>query len=432
MFKKKQRKVKRYRNIYRGSLTSSPFFKLGVSAAVLAALIAAGWFLYEPVYQFVMSLGQEKEPTSSSEPAADPGPGLSEALPGFLEEEETDTSQSQSEPEAAAPVNGVDMPESILLDSAQRAAFIQSCSANGINAIFFDLKNDKGVLTYRSSLGQVAELGSQGTSAVDLAQVTNEMKAAGITPVGRIYAFKDPLAASVHLESAVHYQGTEWAWLDNSAAMGGKAWLNPVNEYAKSYISDLAAESVGKGVERVILDCVQFPSGYSLEMADYGQPLTEESKSTVLSDFIVQVDRRVREAGGEAAVYLSVPALLGASDGQYGADPFQLTSCGVVLGTMPASFGNAYSSGELVLEAPALDPSTTVRAALSVCQDKLRTDEVTVLLQSYTSGVLSSLKNKTYTREDVRAQIQAAQESGCESYFLFSPDGNYSIAFEKQ
>ena len=156
MFKKKQRKVKRYRNIYRGSLTSSPFFKLGVSAAVLAALIAAGWFLYEPVYQFVMSLGQEKEPTSSSEPAADPGPGLSEALPGFLEEEETDTSQSQSEPEAAAPVNGVYMPEFILLDSAQRAAFIQSCSANGINAIFFDLKNDKGVLTYRSSLGQVA------------------------------------------------------------------------------------------------------------------------------------------------------------------------------------------------------------------------------------------------------------------------------------
>ena len=59
------------------------------------------------------------------------------------------------------------------------------------------------------------------------------MEYGGITPVGRIYAFKDPLAASVHLESAVHYQETEWAWLDNSAAMGGKAWLNPVNEYAK-------------------------------------------------------------------------------------------------------------------------------------------------------------------------------------------------------
>ena len=227
----------------------------------------------------------------------------------------------------------------------------------------------------------------------------------------------------------MHYQGTEWAWLDNSAAMGGKAWLNPVNEYAQSYISDLAAEAVGKGVKQVILDCVQFPSGYSLEMADYGQELTEENKSAVLGDFIGSVDARVRKAGGEAAVYLSAPTLLNTSSGQYGADPFQLTRCGVVLGVMPASFGNAYSSGELVLEAPAMNPCATVQAALAACGDKLLSDEVTVLLQSYTSGTLSSLKNKTYTGEDVDSQIRAAQESGYESYLLYSPDGNYSIAF---
>lgn len=108
---------------------------------------------------------------------------------------------------------------------------------------------------------------------------------------------------------------------------------------------------------------------------------------------------------------------------------FQLTRCGVVLGVMPASFGNAYSSGELVLEAPALDPYATVQAALAACKDKLLSDEVTVLLQSYTSGTLSSLKNKTYTGEDVDSQIRAAQESGYESYLLYSPDGNYSIVF---
>lgn len=54
---------------------------------------------------------------------------------------------------------------------------------------------------------------------------------------------------------------------------------------------------------------------------------------------------------------------------------------------------------------------------------------MTVLLQSYTSGTLSSLKNKTYTGEDVDSQIRAAQESGYESYLLYSPDGNYSIVF---
>lgn len=429
---RKQRKVKRYHNIYRGSVTSSPFFKLGASAAALAVLIAAGWFLYEPVYQFVMGIGQEKEPVSTAEQPSEPeseSDGFLSGLFGGGEESETETSQSQPEAVEAVQLHGVYMPESILLDSTQRSQFIQTCASNGINAIFFDLKNDKGYLTYQSSLAQAAELGSQSASAVDLSQVTAEMEAAGITSIGRIYAFKDPLAASAKLEAAVHYQGTEWAWLDNSAAMGGKAWLNPVNEYAQSYISDLAAEAVGKGVKQVILDCVQFPSGYSLEMADYGQELTEENKSAVLEDFIESVDTRVREAGGETAVYLSAPTLLSSSSGQYGSDPFQLTRCGVVLGVMPASFGNAYSSGELVLEAPALDPYATVQAALAACKDKLLSDEVTVLLQSYTSGTLSSLKNKTYTGEDVDSQIRAAQESGYESYLLYSPDGNYSIVF---
>lgn len=69
---RKQRKVKRYHNIYRGSVTSSPFFKLGASAAALAVLIAAGWFLYEPVYQFVMGIGQEKEPVSTAEQPSEP------------------------------------------------------------------------------------------------------------------------------------------------------------------------------------------------------------------------------------------------------------------------------------------------------------------------------------------------------------------------
>lgn len=78
----------------------------------------------------------------------------------------------------AVQLHGVYMPESILLDSTQRSQFIQTCASNGINAIFFDLKNDKGYLTYQSSLSQAAELGSQSASAVDLSQVTAEMEAA--------------------------------------------------------------------------------------------------------------------------------------------------------------------------------------------------------------------------------------------------------------
>ena len=54
---KKQRKVKRYRNIYRGSITSSPVFKAGAVVAGVAVVAAAGWLLYEPVYYWATNLG---------------------------------------------------------------------------------------------------------------------------------------------------------------------------------------------------------------------------------------------------------------------------------------------------------------------------------------------------------------------------------------
>lgn len=247
---RKQRKVKRYHNIYRGSVTSSPFFKLGAFAAALAVLIAAGWFLYEPVYQFVMGIGQEKEPVSTAEQPSEPeseSDGFLSGLFGGGEEIETESSQSQPETVEAVQLHGVYMPESILLDSTQRSQFIQTCASNGINAIFFDLKNDKGYLTYQSSLSQAAELGSQSASAVDLSQVTAEMEAAGITPIGRIYAFKDPLAASAKLEAAVHYQGTEWAWLDNSAAMGQQGLAQPGERVCPELYLGPCGRSRGQG-----------------------------------------------------------------------------------------------------------------------------------------------------------------------------------------
>lgn len=71
------------------------------------------------------------------------------------EESETESSQSQPETVEAVQLHGVYMPESILLDSTQRSQFIQTCASNGINAIFFDLKNDNGYLTYQSSLSRL-------------------------------------------------------------------------------------------------------------------------------------------------------------------------------------------------------------------------------------------------------------------------------------
>ena len=83
---KKQRKVKRYRNIYRGSITSSPVFKAGAVVTGVAVVAAAGWLLYEPVYNWATNLGESVSQGSSSQTAE---PTSSEGmLDGFLRGEE--------------------------------------------------------------------------------------------------------------------------------------------------------------------------------------------------------------------------------------------------------------------------------------------------------------------------------------------------------
>ena len=289
---KKQRKVKRYRNIYRGSITSSPVFKAGAVVAGVAVVAAAGWLLYEPVYNWATNLGESVSQGSSSQTAEPSSSGG--MLDGFLGGEEGSSSQSVPEatdPAAAQTLHAVYMPESILMDASARSSFIADCVANGYNSIYFDLKDSAGVVTYRSGLSQITELGSASASAVDLASVVSEMKNAGITPIGRIYAFQDPLAAAANLDAAVHYQDSEWAWLDNSASLGGQPWLNPVSDYAQQYIMDLAREAAAAGVQQIVLDAVTFPVGYSLEMASYGRTLSDAEKSQVLADFIAAVGR---------------------------------------------------------------------------------------------------------------------------------------------
>ena len=158
---KKQRKVKRYRNIYRGSITSSPVFKAGAVVAGVAVVAAAGWLLYEPVYNWATNLGESVSQGSSSQTAEPSSSGG--MLDGFLGGEEGSSSQSVPEatdPAAAQTLHAVYMPESILMDASARSSFIADCVANGYNSIYFDLKDSAGVVTYRSGLSQITELGS--------------------------------------------------------------------------------------------------------------------------------------------------------------------------------------------------------------------------------------------------------------------------------
>lgn len=420
----KFQKVKRYKKIYRSASGSRRATPLGIAGVLLGvvALAVLGWSLYDPIYNFLMGNIETAPPTSSaSNPVSTPGDAPPPAGDG---EGETPT---QPAPEQRA-LQGVYMPVAILQNEPLRIAFLDGLAGTEINAVLFDLKDVGGNVTYQSTLPAAQQTGTVKAGNVPLATVLSELKARGLTPIGRIHAFKDPVAPYALKGSEVRYQSTEWTWLDNSREMGGKPWLNPFAQVAQDYILDLVEEAAAAGVTEIVLDSVHFPTGFSLDKANYGRTATPSERTAVLTQFVKTAQERAGGKGANLRLYLTVPAVLGTEGDRYGENPAAIPQGRVALGAMPSLFGNAFSSTDLVLENPVQTPYDTVKRSLDAATQKLTaTPDRLVFLQAYTATNVDPLHNKAYAQEDFKTQIQAAQDASIPNYILYNPTGTYTL-----
>lgn len=417
----KKFKVMRKKNIYRSGRPAPGQVILAIVAA--AALFAAGWFLYQPAYQWVMGLAQS---------AAEPAPAPAEEQ----EQQPSEPPQTPAEPEEnwAEELRAVWIPA-----QSSTAAALEGCinalPGAPVNAAVLELKDQQGRVLYQSGVEEVAQAGAQAADAYDLAAAVGQLHDRGCLALGRIYAFEDRTAPSVLEEGKVFYQGTKYAWLDNSVADGGKPWLNPYAAQAQDYIAALAEEALSMGLDGIVLDGVQFPTGYSLELADYGKT-GDLSRPAVLGQFAERIEQLVETHNGVGcwlyfeAAELYQPDTLGEL-GPYGGDAHRLAQDHMVMvDVQPALFG--IGTGEedattLTLpQNPLQSPAETVSAVLR--QLGLSNDAATVapVLQAYTVADIASEYNLTYGQEEVNAQIEAAEKFGARSVVLFDPNGKYN------
>ena len=433
----KEFKIKRYDHARvqkrkQGARAAAATVLLGVAALVV------GWTAYPPVYDFITSW-EPPAPSAPEPPDPVPGPAVPEP-PSVIPEEEP-------EQEAVFPSSAVYLPPEIMEDEERLEQELASLKEKGVTGIVFDLKDATGIVRYQSELERVALNRAQSETAYDLQQKTARLRQAGMTPVGRLYAFRDRTATAHMYESAVKYMNSTVNWIDNSQANGGKPWLNPNNTEAQDYIIALAEEAARNGVGTILLDGVQFPEGVALDLATYGNtgPL---DKSAILAGFLARAKAAGDRTGSQVAVTVNLISAAGLSDVRYGDDVGSLLAaagCGVVE-VMPEQFGNGVTSEVLTLSSPALDPYKTVSQGLKAAGPALglETDgdgeegegetedgeeaprvPLAAVIQAYTSGILSQSGNKPYGPEEVEAQVRAVRQAGIEEMIYLDPAGEY-------
>lgn len=386
-----------------------------LAIVVLAGIAGLGWALYDPVSQFLSGTMKAREEDSLS--SAQENMSQQESLPA---QAPTDL---QQETLRLSKVKGVYLPLSSLQNEEQLQQTLTQLKAQGINTILIDTKNERGQVLYQSSNQTVAEVAAQVAGAVDLSRITALAKENGMAVIARIYAFRDPISSLILKKAAVKYQDTEMLWLDDSKENGGKSWLNPYSEIAQMYIADLSLECIRSGCSAVMLAGVQFPSGYSLELAGYGTQT--KTRQQVLSDFVQDMEELLQENGGTLIYASSAQALLGMEASSFDTGGLQYSVKNICPDVRPSSFAGSVRPESLAASSdPAGQPHDTVKAVMTQLKQSGGNKTFLPMLQAYTDPS-SALE---YTELQVKEQIQALEEVDVTGYILYNEQGNYPLS----
>lgn len=269
---------------------------------------------------------------------------------------------------------------------------LREAAKAGFNAVVFDLKDADGNLYYQFASAQAKKVGyaDGALSADDLTALIDTMRECGLSPIPRLYAFRDNAAAKVLTDARVGLESNHsWAWYDGDPNNGGRRWLNPYSEAAHNYVGGLADELKALGAAAIMLDGVEFPAQQS--SAYFGEDAATIAKGDILTAFVEKTRARL---GDDCPLLLgcTTKSALGTDTKVYGANPL--------------TFGPSVAS-------PAL--SSDVKA--SVEKMLLRTQ---VLEQK--PALAPMLMMADATADEANAAIAACVAGGANSFILVTPE----------
>jgi len=171
-------------------------------------------------------------------------------------------------------------------DRSIRESAIKLIQETELNTLVIDVKGDRGMIPYKSSIPIASEVGAQRIITVrEMSDLMRTLKGKGIYTIARIVVFKDNLLALARPDWAVKTQSGE-IWRDRE----NLAWVDPFNKEAWDYNINIAIEAAQYGFDEIQFDYVRFPDASAPR---FSMPNTEENRVKVISGFLMEARRRL-------------------------------------------------------------------------------------------------------------------------------------------
>jgi hypothetical protein len=303
-------------------------------------------------------------------------------------------------------------------DRGLRESAIKLIDGTELNTLVIDVKGDKGMIPYKSSVPLAAEVGAQRITTVrEMVPLMKSLKEKGIYTIARIVVFKDNLLALAKPNWAVKTQSGEM-WIDRE----NLAWVDPFNKEVWDYNINIAVEAAQYGFDEIQFDYLRFPDASAPR---FSMPNTEENRVQAISGFLMEARRRLTPynvfVSGDVFGYVC----WNLNDTKIGQ---RLEDLAVHLDYLcPMLYPSGFQYGIPGYRNPVANPYEIIYLSLKRAQERtnLPSHRFRPWLQAFRDYAFDG---RYFNDKEIMGQIKAAEGFGSHGWMLWNPRNSYSSA----
>ncbi len=335
------------------------------------------------------------------------------------------TTATYSTPAAPTYIKGLYMTYHAAGHEGLRTHALDLIEQTELNALVLDIKGDLGVLTYKSDIITATAIGANDAPTItDWEAFMQEMKERDIYTIARIVVFKDNYLARAHPEWAVK-DGAGNLWFDGEDL----PWLEPFHEEVWDYNIALAVEAAKRGFDEIQFDYIRFPTDGRIGNIVYTQPAdTPEARTKAIMGLLAKADAALAPYPTKLAADVFGYTTWYEGDFQIGQDLSLMAAHLDVIS--PMLYPSTYSYG--LPGMPAYDfavayPYQVVYQSMLRGLSRVKGVNPNIIVRPWIQDFPDyAFDGRIYTPQEIRAQMEAAYDTGGGGWLLWDPRVRYT------
>lgn len=285
----------------------------------------------------------------------------------------------------------------------------------GMNAVVIDVKGDRGMISYKSSVALAAQVGAQRTTTIrDPEQLLDRLHRENLYVIARIVVFKDDRLAAARPDLAIkRIGGAPYKDLE------GLGWVDPFNKEVWDYNAAIAVEAARLGFDEIQFDYVRFPDadGLAFSLAN-----TMANRLRAISGFLGEARKQLVPYNVFLAADIFGYVMWNRDDTHIGLRLEEISQ--VVDYISPMLYPSCFRHGIPGQPSPVAHPYEIVLRSLQNGAERAGVAAIRFRpwLQAFRDYAFD---NRRYGEAEIAAQIRAAETFGSDGWMLWNPRNVY-------